>query len=166
MEGTLDTDSKKQGMRQLDSQKLNDACAVEVDSLEENKCYSMVNRPDNKTTVTTKWFFTNKRDAAGNVVKYMARVVNRGFMQNQGSDYQETFAPTVKRERIRQLLAIAASQPHAIPRSYALEYVESPMAVQEVAIDSQPALALVRVYHPRKKYILAKSHLMRKRYRC
>ena len=41
-------------------------------------------------------------------MKYKARLVARGFTQQQGRDYGETFAPVVRGESIRTMLAISA----------------------------------------------------------
>jgi hypothetical protein len=52
--------------------------------------------------------FKLKRDANGQIARYKARVVARGFTQEKGVDYQETFAPTVRVISIWTLLALAA----------------------------------------------------------
>jgi len=52
--------------------------------------------------------FDVKRDAAGNIVKFKARLVIQGFSQEFGVDYYDTFSPTVKIKSIKFLLAIAA----------------------------------------------------------
>ena len=41
--------------------------------------------------------------------KYKARLVARGFMQEEGVDYTETYSPTVRFESIRMMIAAAAS---------------------------------------------------------
>ena len=48
-----------------------------------------------------------KTDASGNLEKYKARVVEKGFRQVEGVDYEETFAPTVLFESVRALVAMA-----------------------------------------------------------
>ena len=49
-----------------------------------------------------------KTDAAGNLDKFKARVVAKGFRQVEGLDYEETFAPTVRFESVKALVVLAA----------------------------------------------------------
>jgi hypothetical protein len=58
--------------------------------------------------VDSKWVFKLKRDANGQISRYKARLVGRGFTPEKGVDYHETFAPTVKVISIQTLLALAA----------------------------------------------------------
>lgn len=110
-EGTSETDPTTyiKAMKQKDKQLWKDACGAEVSSLKENKVYSIVDRPQNKTVIPSKWIFKRKRDVSGKVVKHKARVVAKGFMQEAGINYFETFAPTVRQESIRLMAAISAS---------------------------------------------------------
>ena len=55
-----------------------------------------------------KWVFTYKFDTAGQIERYKARIVVKGFGQRHGIDYNETFSPTAKMKSIKVLLAIAA----------------------------------------------------------
>ena len=57
-----------------------------------------------------KWVLRIKIDAAGNVDKFKARVVAKGFRQIEGVDYDETFAPTVRFESIRSLIAMGVGE--------------------------------------------------------
>jgi hypothetical protein len=52
--------------------------------------------------------FKLKRDANGQIARYKARLVARGYTQEKGVDNHETFAPTVRVISIRTLLALAA----------------------------------------------------------
>ena len=59
--------------------------------------------------IWTKWVLRVKTDASGKLDKYKARVVAKGYRQMEGVDYDETFAPTVRLESVRALVALAAS---------------------------------------------------------
>jgi hypothetical protein len=52
--------------------------------------------------------FKLKRNANGDIARYKERLVARGFTQEKGVDYHETFAPTVRVISIRTLFALAA----------------------------------------------------------
>ena len=65
--------------------------------------------PSKRSSVGCKWVFSTKRDALGNVVRYKARLVARGFSQVEGVDFNETFAPVAKFSTIRCIVAIGAA---------------------------------------------------------
>ena len=54
--------------------------------------------------------FKLKRDEAGTVVKHNARLVARGFVQQEGVDFDDAFAPVAWMESVRLLLALAAHE--------------------------------------------------------
>ena len=51
-----------------------------------------------------------KRDELGAIVKHKARLIARGFVQREGIDFEEVFAPIARMESIRLLLALAAAK--------------------------------------------------------
>ena len=51
--------------------------------------------------------FRNKMDELGNVVRNKARLVAQGYNQEEGIDFDETFAPVARIKAIRLLLAFA-----------------------------------------------------------
>ncbi|KAI3729523.1 hypothetical protein L6452_18183 [Arctium lappa] len=55
----------------------------------------------------TKWVFRNKLDEHGTVTRNKARLVAQGYRQEEGIDYDETFAPVARLEAIRLFLAYA-----------------------------------------------------------
>jgi hypothetical protein len=67
----------------------------------------VVPRPKEKSVVSSKWIYKTKHSANGNVEKYKARFVARGFSQKEGIDY-ETFALVARYTSIRAILAIVA----------------------------------------------------------
>lgn len=49
-----------------------------------------------------------KKKANGEVERYKARLVAKGYKKKHGVDYEEVFAPVVRLETIRLLVALAA----------------------------------------------------------
>nr|GEV51710.1 retrovirus-related Pol polyprotein from transposon TNT 1-94 [Tanacetum cinerariifolium] len=70
--------------------------------------WRLVPRPEGKTIIKTKWIFKNKKDESSLVIQNKARLVAVGYSQQEGIDYDETFAPVVQIEVIRLFLAYAA----------------------------------------------------------
>ena len=50
------------------------------------------------------------RSEAGAIVKHKARLVARGFVQQEGVDFNDAFAPVVRMESVRLLFALAAQE--------------------------------------------------------
>ncbi|CAH9114847.1 unnamed protein product [Cuscuta europaea] len=69
---------------------------------------TLVPKPPQKTIIGTKWVFKNKKDEEGIVIQNKARLVLKGYNQQEGIDYDETFAPVARIEAIRLFLAYAA----------------------------------------------------------
>jgi hypothetical protein len=85
------------------------AIKEELEMLKTTGTWELTERPPNVNVVGSKWVFRAKKDAAGNVVCYKARLVAQGFSQVPGVDYFDTFAPIVRLISIRSILAIAAN---------------------------------------------------------
>ena len=84
-----------------------EAMTKEFNSLVDNKTWELCELPAHKKTLGGRWVFALKKDENGEIVKYKARYVAKGFNQIFGSDYLEAFAPTAKLSSIRMLLALA-----------------------------------------------------------
>lgn len=79
----------------------------EMESLQKNGTWKLVDLPKGKRTVSCKWIFKRKEGIPGvEAPRYKARLVARGFTQVQGVDYNEIFSPVVKHCSIRILLSI------------------------------------------------------------
>ncbi|GJV70072.1 retrovirus-related pol polyprotein from transposon TNT 1-94 [Tanacetum coccineum] len=57
--------------------------------------------------IGSKWVFRNKKDEHGITTKNKARLVAQGYSQEEGIDYDETFAPVARMEAIRIFFAFA-----------------------------------------------------------
>ena len=75
-----------------------------------NYTWCLVSRPAGANVVIGKWIFQHKFNANGTLTRYKARWVLRGFTQQAGVDYGETFSPIVKQATVRTVLSIAAGQ--------------------------------------------------------
>ena len=63
---------------------------------------------DGVRAIELKWVFKLKHNEEGEVVKHKARLVAKGYVQKQGVDFEEVFAPVARLESVHLLLAIAA----------------------------------------------------------
>ncbi|GJS85352.1 putative ribonuclease H-like domain-containing protein [Tanacetum coccineum] len=68
----------------------------------------LVDLPNEKKAIGTKWVFRNKKDERGIVIRNKARLVAQGHRQEEGIDYEEVFAPVARIEAIRLFLAYAS----------------------------------------------------------
>lgn len=97
----------------LDSAQANEwknAMEMEIQSLRENETWELTELPRENKTVKCKWIFSTKTDEMGNILRFKARLVARGFSQEYGIDYTETFSPVVKYTTIRFVLSLAAAR--------------------------------------------------------
>ncbi|GJX79636.1 retrovirus-related pol polyprotein from transposon TNT 1-94 [Tanacetum coccineum] len=74
-----------------------------------NDVWELVPQPKNMTIIGTKWVFRNKLDENGVVSRNKARLVAQGYNQQEGIDYDETYASVARLESIRILLAYACA---------------------------------------------------------
>ncbi|WVZ89853.1 hypothetical protein U9M48_036206 [Paspalum notatum var. saurae] len=81
------------------------AMLEEMSSIQENRTWELVDPPANCRPIGLKWIYKVKRDERGEVVRHKARLVARGFVQREGIDFEEVFAPSV-----RLVLELAATR--------------------------------------------------------
>ncbi|GJS07268.1 putative ribonuclease H-like domain-containing protein [Tanacetum coccineum] len=70
--------------------------------------WTLVDLPNGKRAIGSKWVFRNKKDERGIVIRNKARLVAQGYTQEEGIDYDEVFAPVARIEAIRLFLAYAS----------------------------------------------------------
>ncbi|GJX37005.1 retrovirus-related pol polyprotein from transposon TNT 1-94 [Tanacetum coccineum] len=85
------------------------AMQEELNQFIANDVWELVPQPKNMIVIGTKWVFRNKLDENGIVFRNKARLVAQGYNQQEGIDYDETYAPVARLESIRILLAYACA---------------------------------------------------------
>ena len=84
-----------------------EAMQAELSEFERNKVWRLIPSPPDVSVVGIKWVFRNKLDKEGNVVRNKARLVVKSYCQQEGIDYEETFAPVARLEAVHIFLAYA-----------------------------------------------------------
>jgi len=106
-----DPKTYKEALESSDKHHWEGAMKKELQSIEENNTWEEIATiPDGANLVSSKWVYKTKLGARGEIIKFKARIVARGFSQIYGLDYEETFAPVAKLSSLRSILAWAAQE--------------------------------------------------------
>nr|GEZ64584.1 hypothetical protein [Tanacetum cinerariifolium] len=89
---------------------LTQACLIEamqeeLHEFERLEVWELVPRPDKVMVITLKWIYKVKLDELGGILKNKARLVARGYRQEEGINFEESFAPVARLEAIQIFLA-------------------------------------------------------------
>nr|GEW47730.1 hypothetical protein [Tanacetum cinerariifolium] len=85
-----------------------EAMQEELNEFERLEVWELVPRPDQVMMITLKWIYKVKLDEMGGILKNKARLVARGYRQEEGIDFEVSFASVARLEAIRIFLAYAA----------------------------------------------------------
>jgi hypothetical protein len=86
------------------------AMMEEMDSIEENGTWSIIDLPPGPKPIGVKWVFKVKRDEHGAVSKHKARHVVMGYEQRHGTDYDEVLAPVAWLDSVLLLITLTAHE--------------------------------------------------------
>ena len=137
MEGSMPT--FEEAKKRPDWPKWQEAIRKELDSLEKMGTWRMVKRPPDTNVVDTKWVLKIKKNSAGEIDKYKARLIARGFTQIYGIDYYETYAPVARLTSFGLMLALAARKGWAVDNfNFNQAYLNSKLDDDEVVYVEQP----------------------------
>eukprot|EP01018_Ginkgo_biloba_P019960 Gb_12163 [translate_table: standard] len=78
------------------------------DALVRNDTWTLMELPLDKDVIRTKWIYKTKYKFDGSINKHKERLVSKGYAQQEGVDYTETFEPVVKMDVIRTVLVLVA----------------------------------------------------------
>lgn len=94
----------------LKDEKWSRACSSEFDALAVNQTWDLVPPETRQNIIGCRWVFTTKFLANGQLDRYKARLAAKGFHQQYGKDYAETFSPVIKSTTIRLVLDVAVAK--------------------------------------------------------
>ncbi|GJV22318.1 retrovirus-related pol polyprotein from transposon TNT 1-94 [Tanacetum coccineum] len=72
----------------------------ELNEFERLEVWELVPHPDKVMVITLKWIYKVKLDELGGILKNKARLVARGYRQEEGIDFEESFAPVARLDDI------------------------------------------------------------------
>jgi hypothetical protein len=127
----------------------------EIDSIEKNKTWDLVDLPRHKKSIGVKWVYKTKLNEKGQIEKHKARLVAKGFSQQPGIDYGETFSPVARLDTVRTLLAIAAQHKWKVYQMDVKSTFLNGILEEEVYVDQPPGFEVKE--KPTKVYRLKKA---------
>ncbi|CAJ2637004.1 unnamed protein product [Trifolium pratense] len=98
----------QEALSSMDADLWQEAINDEMDSLESNKTWHLVDLPPGCKPIGCKWILKKKLKPDGTVEKYKARLVAKGFRQRENIDFFDTFSPVTRITSIRVLISITA----------------------------------------------------------
>ncbi|CAI7902683.1 unnamed protein product [Closterium sp. NIES-54] len=83
----------KEALESSDAEEWKKAMESELKSIEENGTWELVELPEGRKAITSKWLFKIKSDADGKIERHKSRLVAKGYQQKEKVEYKELFAP-------------------------------------------------------------------------
>ena len=118
------------------------AIKEELDSLLSNGTWEEAELPKERTPISCRWIFKVKYTHTGHLDRFKARLVARGFSQRYGIDFEETFAPTLRYESLRLLLAVATRYDFEIEQMDVVSAYLSGTVQEELYMDPPKGLLI------------------------
>ena len=81
----------------------------ELDVLHKTRTWDLVDLPSRKSAISCKWVYMIKTRSDGTVNRYKVRLVARGFTQEYGIDYKETFSPVARISSVMTLIVVSVA---------------------------------------------------------
>ena len=106
--------SYKEAMRSANKENWEAAVKEELKSINKNQTWDLVELPEGRKAIGSKWVFKLKQDSTGKLKTFKARLVAQGYNQKYGTDYDEVFAPVARPTTFRILLAVSAKRKYRV----------------------------------------------------
>ena len=77
----------------------------EMNSIEKNDTWDLVYLPNDKNIISVKWVYKTKVNEKGEIDRFKERIVEKGFSQQSGTKFGETFSLVARLDTVRSVLA-------------------------------------------------------------
>eukprot|EP00253_Pinus_taeda_P021556 PITA_21556 len=112
-----------------------EAIDEEINAIERNKTWDLVELPKGKEVIGVKWVYMTKSNAERKIERHKERLVVKGYKQQCGKDYEETFTPVARMETVRAVLSIAAQNKWKVYQMDAKSAFLNGVLMEEVYIE-------------------------------
>nr|GEX38553.1 retrotransposon protein, putative, unclassified [Tanacetum cinerariifolium] len=132
-----------------------EAMQEELYQFDRLQVWELVDIPFGKTVIKLKWLWKNKKDEDQTVIRNKARLVGKWYAQEEGIDFEESFAPVARLEAVRVFIAYAAHKSFPIYQmDVKMAFLNGPLKEEVYVV--QPN-GFVDPHHPKKVYHLRKA---------
>ncbi|GKB31980.1 retrovirus-related pol polyprotein from transposon TNT 1-94 [Tanacetum coccineum] len=89
-----------------------EAMQDELHQFDRLKVWELVDKPFGKMIIKLKWLWKNKKDEDQTVIHNKARLVGKGYAQEEGIDFEESFAPVARLEAVLEAVRFSFAYVH------------------------------------------------------
>ncbi|CAJ2672171.1 unnamed protein product [Trifolium pratense] len=131
------------------------AMDAEIEAIEKNKTWELTDLPKGQKTIGVKWVYKTKLNEKGEIDKFKAKLVVKGYKQEHGVDYEEVFAPVARQDTIRLVVSLAAQNSWPVFQLDVKSAFLNGELVEQVYIEQPPGYVVKGSEH--KVYKLKKA---------
>ena len=132
-----DPESYLEALNSPNKKEWEEAMKLELKELSNQNIWELVPRPSNRQVLKGRWVYKQKTNHLGEITRFKARQVCKGFQQKYGLDYLDTWANTIRPSIYRALFGIASSLGLEIfQQDIKLAFIHSP--IQEEIYVEEP----------------------------
>ncbi|PNX58743.1 reverse transcriptase, partial [Trifolium pratense] len=128
---------------------------AEIEAIKKNKTWELTDLPKGQKTIGVKWVYKTKLNEKGEIDKFKARLVVKGYKQEHGVDYEEVFAPVARQDTIRLVVSLAAQNSWPVFQLDVKSAFLNGELVEQVYIEQPPGYVVKGSEH--KVYKLKKA---------